>query len=44
MILQKTSLQMLSKEAALSLVDDVDSFAMLEGLTMHALAARVRKE
>lgn len=41
---KKTSLQMLSKEAALSLVDDVDSFAMLEGLTMHALAARVRKE
>ena len=42
--IKKTSLQMLSKEAALSLVDDVDSFAMLEGLTMHALAARVRKE
>ena len=41
---KKTSLQMLSKEAALSLVDDVDSFPMLEGLTMHALAARVRKE
>ena len=42
--IKKTSLQMLTKEAALSLVDDVDSFAMLEGLTMHALAARVRKE
>ena len=42
--IKKTSLQMLSKEAALSLVDDVDSFAKLEGLTMHALAARVRKE
>ena len=42
--IKKTSLQCLSKEAALSLVDDVDSFAMLEGLTMHALAARVRKE
>lgn len=41
---KRTSLQMLSKEAALSLVDDVDSFAKLEGLTMHALAARIRKE
>jgi histidinol dehydrogenase len=41
---KKTSLQMLTKDAAMSLVDDVDSFAMLEGLTMHALAARVRKE
>ncbi len=42
--IKKSSLQMLSKEAALSLVEDVDTFAKLEGLTMHALAARVRKE
>ena len=42
--IKKTSLQQLSKDAALALVDDVDSFAKLEGLTMHALAARVRKE
>ena len=41
---KKTSLQMLTKDAAMSLVDDVDNFAKLEGLTMHALAARVRKE
>ncbi|MBQ3254019.1 MAG: histidinol dehydrogenase [Acholeplasmatales bacterium] len=42
--IKKTSLQRLSKEACLSLIDDVDLFANCEGLEMHALSARVRKE
>ncbi len=42
--IKKTSLQCLTKEAALSLADDVDKFAKLEGLTMHAYSASVRKE
>ena len=42
--IKKTSLQKLSKDSALMLADDVDTFAKLEGLTMHALAAAVRKE
>ena len=42
--IKKTSLQKLNKESALMLADDVDTFAKLEGLTMHALAAAVRKD
>jgi len=42
--IKKTSLIELSKEAVNDLVDDVDIFAQSEGLTMHALSARVRKE
>ena len=42
--MKKTSIQELSKEASLKLVDDVFDFANLEGLEMHALAAKARKE
>lgn len=42
--IKRTSLQKLNKEAALQLADDVDTFAKLEGLTMHALSAAVRKD
>ena len=42
--MKKTSLQCLSKDAALALVDDVYEFATLEGLEMHARAALARKE
>ncbi len=42
--IKKTSLIELSKDAVNDLVDDVDIFAQCEGLTMHALSARVRKE
>lgn len=42
--IKKTSLLSFTKDAALKLIDDVDAFAMAEGLEMHALAARVRGE
>ena len=42
--IKKSSLIELSKETIDDLVDDVDTFANSEGLTMHALSARVRKE
>ena len=42
--IKKTSLIELSENAVNDLVDDVDTFAKCEGLTMHALSARVRKE
>jgi len=42
--IKKTSLLSFTKDAALKLIDDVDTFAMAEGLEMHALAARVRGE
>ena len=42
--IKKSSLIAFTKEATLKLVDDVDTFAQAEGLTMHALPARVRKE
>ena len=42
--IKRTSLIELSKDAVNDLVDDVDIFAQCEGLTMHALSARVRKE
>ena len=40
--IKKTSLIELSKDAVNDLVEDVDVFAQAEGLTMHALSARVR--
>lgn len=42
--IKKSSLICFSREASLKLVDDVDAFAMAEGLEMHALSARVRRE
>lgn len=42
--IKKSSLIELSRETINDLVDDVDTFANSEGLTMHALSARVRKE
>lgn len=42
--IKKSSLIEFSKEACLKLIDDVDTFANAEGLTMHALSAIVRKE
>ena len=42
--IKKTSLIEFSKETALKLCDDVDVFAKEEGLQMHALSARIRKE
>ena len=42
--IKKSSLISFTKEAAKNLIDDVDTFAMAEGLEMHALSARVRRE
>lgn len=42
--IKKTSLISFTREAALNLIDDVDTFANAEGLQMHALSARVRGE
>lgn len=42
--IKKSSLLEFSLDAARSLIDDVDCFAEAEGLGMHALSARVRKE
>ena len=42
--IKKSSLIEFSREACLNLIDDVDCFAEAEGLGMHALSARVRKE
>lgn len=42
--IKKSSLISFTKESALKLIDDVDTFAMKEGLEMHALSARVRGE
>jgi histidinol dehydrogenase len=42
--IKKSSLLEFSFEACQELIDDVDCFAEAEGLGMHALSARVRKE
>ena len=42
--IKKSSLISFTKEACLNLVDDVMVFADTEGLGMHALSAKVRKE
>ena len=42
--IKKTSLIEFSKDTALKLLDDVDTFAKEESLEMHALSARIRKE
>ena len=42
--IKKSSLIEFSHEACKELIDDVDTFANAEGLGMHALSARVRKE
>lgn len=42
--IKKSSLLEFSYSACQELIDDVDTFANAEGLTMHALSARVRKE
>ncbi len=42
--IKKSSLLEFSFEACQELIDDVDCFAIAEGLGMHALSARVRKE
>ncbi len=42
--IKKSSLISFSKESAEKLIDDVDIFAMAEGLEMHALSARVRRK
>lgn len=42
--IKKTSLISFTKDAAMKLIDDVDTFANAEGLEMHALSARVRGE
>ena len=42
--IKKTSLLEFDKESAKALVNDVDTFGMAEGLTMHAYSASVRKE
>ena len=42
--IKKSSLIQFTKESANMLISDVDTFAMAEGLEMHALSARVRGE
>lgn len=42
--IKKSSLISFSREASLALIDDVDAFAMAEGLEMHALSARIRRD
>ena len=42
--IKKSSLIEFDHDACLKLIDDVDTFALAEGLEMHALSARVRKE
>lgn len=42
--IKKSSLLEFSHEACKMLIDDVDTFANAEGLEMHALSARVRKD
>ena len=42
--IKKSSLIEFDYESCQQLIDDVDTFAMAEGLEMHALSARVRKE
>ena len=42
--IKKSSLIQFTKESANMLINDVDTFAMAEGLEMHALSARVRGE
>ena len=42
--IKKTSLIEFSKDTALKLLDDVDTFAKEESLEMHALSARIRRE
>ena len=42
--IKKSSLIEFDREQTLKLIEDVDSFATEEGLMMHALSARVRRE
>ena len=42
--IKKSSLIEFDYDSCQKLIDDVDCFAMAEGLEMHALSARIRKE
>ena len=42
--IKKSSLISFTKASAQMLISDVDAFAMAEGLEMHALSARVRRD
>ena len=42
--IKRSTFQYTSKEGAKALSNDVNDFATLEGLTMHALSAKLRGE